>query len=176
MGSSSRIRSSQNWLPGLGRNLFMVCQQKHACGYQLVKGGPHDKYWTLWEVSDNQNHYPKEAESKINHVLHPFPVTTLSREVLTFSLVCWNSFFPCDHTDLKTNKQTNKNTYLWFAEAEGAFLCSFLWLSREGGLKKHGAMIHSLRPQVRWQVAIWKATPRAALAKQPDLHSCFLSP
>lgn len=106
MGSSSRIRSSQNWLPGLGRNLFMVCQQKHACGYQLVKGGPHDKYWTLWEVSDNQNHYPKEAESKINHVLHPFPVTTLSREVLTFSLVCWNSFFPCDHTDLKTNKQT----------------------------------------------------------------------
>lgn len=56
-------------------------------------------------------------------------------------------------------KKERKQKKILIRRAESAFLWPFLGLSKEAGVQKHGIKISSLRPHVRWKVAVWKAIP-----------------
>ena len=49
-------------------------------------------------------------------------------------------------------------------------------LSKEAGLKKHCSMITSLRPEVRWKVAIWGLAPGQPWQNSQISRAVFLVP
>ena len=69
-------------------------------------------------------------------------------------------------------KETDQKIYI-FLICRGRRCFS---LSKEAGLKKHGSMIPSLRPQVRWKVAIWRLAPGQPWQNSQTSIAVFLVP